>query len=112
VRDRRLATQQLYSLSQTPLRYLLADQIDLTKDTNVVAVSQDPTFVTATIEEHQLLIGTTRVVLMFGTKDMQLRQWTVTDPQGYDTTVAIYNIDTTHKPDPNLFVINYERPDR
>jgi outer membrane lipoprotein-sorting protein len=48
-------------------------------------------------------------VLMFGAKDMTLRQWTVTDPQGYDTTVAIYNVDTVHKPDPNLFKISYER---
>ncbi|HEX3859673.1 MAG TPA: outer-membrane lipoprotein carrier protein LolA, partial [Pseudolabrys sp.] len=29
VRDRNLATQDLYPLSQTPLRYLLADHIDL-----------------------------------------------------------------------------------
>jgi outer membrane lipoprotein-sorting protein len=109
VRDRKLAHQDLYQLSQTPLRFLLSDQIDLVRDANVVAVSQDPTFVTATIEERQLVVGTTRLILMFSARDMQLRQWTVTDPQGYDTTVAIYNLDTTHKPDPSLFTINYER---
>jgi outer membrane lipoprotein-sorting protein len=109
VRDRKLATQDLYPLSQTPLRYLLADQIDLLRDTNLVAVSRDNSFVGVTIEERQILVGTHRLVLMFGAKDMQLRQWTVTDPQGYDTTVAVYNLDTTHKPDPNLFKINYER---
>jgi outer membrane lipoprotein-sorting protein len=108
VRDRKLATQDLYSLSQTPLRYLLADQIDLVRDTNLVAVSQDNNFVTVTIEERQILVGTHRLVLMFGAKDMQLRQWTVTDPQGYDTTVAVYNLDTTHRPDPSLFTINYQ----
>src|SRR5262249_32881178 len=36
VRDRRLATQDVYPLSQTPLRYLLSDRIDLMKDTNVI----------------------------------------------------------------------------
>jgi outer membrane lipoprotein-sorting protein len=108
VRDRKLATQDLYPLSQTPLRYLLADQIDLARDTNLTAVSQDNTFVTVTIEERQILVGTHRLVLMFGAKDMQLRQWTVTDPQGYDTTVAVYNLDSTHKPDPSLFMITYE----
>jgi outer membrane lipoprotein-sorting protein len=108
VRDRKLATQDLYPLSQTPLRYLLADQIDLARDTNLTAVSQDNTFVTVTIEERQILIGTHRLVLMFGAKDMQLRQWTVTDPQGYETTVAVYNLDSTHKPDPSLFLITYE----
>src|SRR6516165_11803731 len=38
VRDRKLATQDLYPLSQTPLRFLLSDRIDLLRDTNVVAV--------------------------------------------------------------------------
>ncbi len=107
VRDLRLATQDVYPLSQTPLRYLLADQIDLVRDTNLVAVSQDNTFITVTIEERQFLVGTNRLVLMFTAKDMQLRQWTVTDPQGYETTVAVYNLDVSHKPDPNLFTINY-----
>jgi len=108
VRDRKLATQDLYPLSQTPLRFLLADRIDLVRDTNLVAVSQDNTFVSVTIEEKQILVGTHRIVLMFSAKDMQLRQWTVTDPQGYDTTVAVYNLDTAHRPDPSLFTINYE----
>jgi outer membrane lipoprotein-sorting protein len=107
VRDRRLATQDLYPLSQTPLRYLLAEQLDLARDTNLVAVSQDNTFITVTIEERQILVGTHRLVLMFGAKDTQLRQWTVTDPQGYDTTVAVYNLDVYRKPDPNLFMIQY-----
>jgi outer membrane lipoprotein-sorting protein len=107
VRDRSLGTQDLYPLSQTPLRYLLADQIDLTRDTNLVAVSQDNTFITVIIEERQILVGTHRLVLMFSAKDTQLRQWIVTDPQGYETTVAVYNLDVSHRPDPNLFTINY-----
>lgn len=108
VRDRNLSTQDQYPLSQTPLRYLLAEQIDLARDTNLVAISQDNTFISLTIEERQILIGTHRLVLMFSTKDLQLRQWTITDPQGYETTVAVYNLDTTHKPDPGMFTINYE----
>jgi outer membrane lipoprotein-sorting protein len=107
VRDRNLSTQDAYLLSQTPLRYLLADQIDLAHDTNLVAFSQDNAFISLTIEERQLLVGTYRLVLMFNAKDLQLRQWTITDPQGYDTTVAVYNLDTAHKPDPAMFAITY-----
>jgi outer membrane lipoprotein-sorting protein len=109
VRDRNLATQDLYPLSQTPLRFLLADKIDLLKDTNVVSVSADDVFVTVVIEEKQMIVGTHRMMIMFAAKDLQLKQWTVTDPQGYDTTVAVYNLDATKKPDPSLFKINYER---
>src|SRR5215472_2155142 len=109
VRDRKLATQDLYPLSQTPLRYLLAERIDLLRDTDVVSVGADDSFATVVIEQKQLFVGTDRLMIMFDAKDLTLKQWTVTDPQGFDTTVAVYNLDSTKKPDPNLFVINYQR---
>ena len=107
VRDRKLATQDIYPLSQTPLRFLLSDRIDLLKDTNVVSVTADDVFISVTIEEKQALIGTSRLMLMVGAKDGQLKQWTVTDPQGYDTTVAVYNLDANKKVDPGLFKIDF-----
>jgi outer membrane lipoprotein-sorting protein len=109
VRDRRLATQDLYPLSQTPLRFLLADRIDLLRDTDVISVTADEMFVTLVIEEKQLVGGSHRMMLMFGAQDFQLRQWTITDPQGFDTTVAIYNLDNSKKLDPDLFKITYQR---
>ena len=109
VRDRKLGTQDLYPLSQTPLRFLLSDSLDLLRDTNLIGVYADDVFVTVVIEERQVLGGTHRLMLMFGAKDFQLRQWTVTDPQGYDTTVAVYNLDSSKRPDPNLFRIDYTR---
>jgi len=59
------------------------------------------------VEESQVMIGTSRLMMMFDSKTVALKQWTVTDPQGLDTTVAVYDVDTAKKPDPNLFVINY-----
>src|SRR5437588_3097819 len=107
VRDRKLATKDISPLSQTPLRFLLSDRIDLLKDTNVVNVTADDIYISVTIEEKQALIGTSRLMLMVGTKDGQLKQWTVTDPQGYDTTVAIYNLDANKKLDSGLFKIDF-----
>jgi outer membrane lipoprotein-sorting protein len=107
VRDRKLATQDVYPLSQTPLRFLLADRIDLLRDTTVTSVSADDTYVTVVVEERQALIGTSRLMMMFGAKDFQLKQWVVTDPQGYDTTVALTNLDTARRPDPGMFKIDY-----
>jgi outer membrane lipoprotein-sorting protein len=109
VRDRRLATQDVYPLSQTPLRFLLADRVDLTKDTHLVAVYADDVFATVVVEEKSGIVGTSRLMIMFSAKDMQLKQWTVTDPQGYDTTVAVYNLDTSKRPDPALFKIDYTK---
>ena len=93
VRDRKLETQDLYPLSQTPLRFLLADRIDLLqRDQRRLGFGRRHVREPA-IEEKQTLGGTHKVLLMFSVKDMQLRQWTMTDPQGYDTTVALYNLD-------------------
>jgi outer membrane lipoprotein-sorting protein len=109
VRDNRLATQDVFPLAQTPLRFLLSDRVDLLRDTNLVAVYADNVFVTVVLEEKSGLIGTSRLMIMFSAADMQLKQWTVTDPQGYDTTVAVYNLDTTRRPDPNMFRIDLTR---
>jgi outer membrane lipoprotein-sorting protein len=112
VRDTKLATQDLFPLSQTPLRYLLSDRIDLLRDTNIVKITADDTFISVTIEEKQPVIGTSRLMLMVGARDFQLKQWTVTDPQGYDTTVAVHNLDTAKRIDPGMFRIDYTRYDR
>ncbi len=109
VRDRKLGTQDVYPLSQTPLRFLLSDRIDLLRETKVVAVRSDDVYVTVVIEETQPLIGTSRLMMMLGTKDYQLKQWTVTDPQGYNTTVAISNLDSSKRPDAGLFRTDYTR---
>src|ERR1700690_2071517 len=107
VRDRRLATQDVYPLSQTPLRFLLADHVDLMKAPSLVAVYADDVFITVVVEEKNGVVGPSRLMIMFSAKDMQLKQWTVTDPQGYDTTVAVYNLDTSQRPDPAMFRIDY-----
>jgi hypothetical protein len=36
----------------------------------------------------------------------------VTDPQGYETTVGVYNLDMKQKPDPNMFRIVYGRAEQ
>jgi outer membrane lipoprotein-sorting protein len=109
VRDRKLATQDVYPLSQTPLRFLLSDHVDLMHDTHLLSVYVDDVFVTVVVEEKNGIVGTSRLMIMFSAKDMQLKQWTVTDPQGFDTTVAVYNLDTNKRPDPGLFKIDYTR---
>ena len=98
VRDRTLASQDLYPISQTPLRFLLADRIDLLRDTNLIAVYGDNIFLTVVLEERQIVSGNYKVMLIFDAQNLQLKQWVVTDPQGMDTTVAFqfrYQIDPT-----------------
>jgi outer membrane lipoprotein-sorting protein len=106
VRNRKLETQDLFPLSQTPLRFLLSERIDLRRETNIVGVYADDIFATVVIEEKQPLVGTSRLMMMFDAKNLQLKQWTVTDAQGFDTTVAVSNLDPSTRPDPAIFTIN------
>jgi len=106
VRNRKLDTQDLFPLSQTPLRLLLSERIDLRRETNIVGVYADDIFATVVIEEKQPLVGTNRLIMMFDAKNSQLKQWTVTDAQGFDTTVAVSNLDPSTRPDPAIFTIN------
>jgi outer membrane lipoprotein-sorting protein len=109
VRDKKLKTQDITPLSATPLRFLLSENLDLSRNSNVVGVYQDDVFATVVLEEKQPAVGTYRLMIMFDAKTLQLKQWTVTDPQGYDTTVAVYNLNTSEKPDPMMFVINRDK---
>ena len=48
-------------------------------------------------------------MMVLGVRDYQLKQWTVTDPQGYNTTVTVSQLDSSRRPDPNLFRVDYTR---
>jgi outer membrane lipoprotein-sorting protein len=109
VRDRRLNTQDIYPLSQTPLRFLLSDRVDILRDANVTSVTRDPDYVIVMLEERQAIGGTNRLMVLFNASDLTLRQWTVYDAQGYETSVALHNLDQRTRPDQRLFRINYER---
>jgi outer membrane lipoprotein-sorting protein len=108
VRDRKLATQDIWPLSQTPLRFLLAENLDLLRDTNVTAVYNEADLVSVTLLEKSAIGGPSKLMLLFGGSDYQLRQWTVTDAQGGDTSVAVFNLDSKTAPDPKLFKIDYQ----
>ena len=111
IRNRKLATQDLYFIGQTPLKFLLKQNIDLARDTKILDVKQGPETTSIRIEDKATFGGTSRITLVFGNADFTLRNWVVADPQGYETLVALNNVDMRKTPDAGLFRINYERTD-
>jgi outer membrane lipoprotein-sorting protein len=105
IRDRKLQTQQLYFISETPLKFLLKGELNLKKDVKIADVSSDPKSTTITIEDSATFGGTSRIKLNFDRKAFALQQWEVTDPQGYQTLVTLHNVDLKSVPDVNLFHI-------
>ncbi|MGX1790173.1 outer membrane lipoprotein carrier protein LolA [Bosea sp. NPDC055332] len=109
IRDRKLATQDLYSIGQTPLKFLLKEQMNLEKDSIVTGVSTKGDILSLKLEDRSTLGGTSKITLNFDLTANELRQWVVIDPQGYETSVSLYNLDTQRRPDQKNFVIDYQR---
>lgn len=107
--DRKLHTQDLYFISQTPLKFLLNDHLDLEHDTKVLDTSSDASSASVVVEDHATFGGTSQIRLTFDRDPFALKQWTVIDPQGFETVVSLSDIDLATKPDPALFRINTER---
>ena len=108
VRDKKLGTQDLYFIGQTPLKFLLKDQLDISRDTKVLEVSSEGNAMSVLIEDRATFGGTSRIKLTFDAASSALRQWKVIDPQGYETLVSLFGVDISRKPDPALFKINQE----
>ena len=110
IRDQKLGTQDLYFIQQTPLKFLLADHIDLRRDVVVKRVGIDENAATVEIEDKQTFGGKSDVTLIFDPQTFALKQWTVVDPQGFQTVVTLFDLDLVSKPDPALFTIDANAP--
>jgi len=106
VRDQKMDTQDLYFIAQTPLKFLLADHIDLAKDTQVQRVDVADGAVTIVIEDRATLGGSAQIELVFDPATFALKQWTVDEAQGAQTVVSLFNLDLTTRPDERLFAID------
>ena len=107
INNRKLDTWDLYPLSKTPLKLLLSDQIDLSGG-RVKSVKQEPDMTTIVLGDKSVF-GNSTITMMFDPKSSDLRQWTITDAQGLDTTVMITNVRTGVRFADDMFKIDYTR---
>lgn len=105
--NRKLQTADLYSLSQTPLKLLLDERIDLT-GSKVQDIREESDLTTIKLADKSVF-GSATITMMFDPESYELRQWTVTDAQGKDTTVMIFNVQEGVTFDPSVFKIDYNR---
>ncbi len=105
--DRRLQTYDIWPLSQTPLRLLLDSSLDLATSERVTRVGVAPDLVEVELQdETRFSAGTLN--LIFDRNSHELRQWTVTDQQGLQTMVALYNVESGNSLNADLFDIDYQ----
>jgi outer membrane lipoprotein-sorting protein len=110
VRDSKLQTQDLYSISQTPLKFLLRERVNLGQDIKITGVTSDGGGVRIDLEDRSTLGGTSRILLYFDARVENLQQWRIVDAQGFQTTVVLNKTDRTKRIDARLFTIEYLRP--
>jgi outer membrane lipoprotein-sorting protein len=107
VNNKKLDTWDLYPLNKTPLKLLLSEKIELTGE-RIKSVKEE-TDLTTIVMGDKTIFGNSKITLMFDTVNYDLRQWTITDAQGLDTTVMIFNTKSGVDFDPKLFDIDYTR---
>ncbi|MEW9613643.1 outer membrane lipoprotein carrier protein LolA [Shinella sp. S4-D37] len=104
--NRKLKTWDLYPLSKTPLNLLLGEKIDLSAKM-VRSVKEEADLTTIVLGDRNMF-GDSTITMMFDPKTYDLRQWTITDAQGKDTSVMIFNVRTGVKLDDKVFSIPYD----
>lgn len=107
IEDRKLKTQDIYPLSKTPLKVLLSEKLDLARDKRVKSASVADDIVSVVVEQESLF-GDGILTLIFERKTSLLRQWTIRDAQGNDTTVTVFNVETGRPIKQSLFKIKYD----
>lgn len=105
INNRKLNTWDLYPLSKTPLKLLLNQRIDLSS-ANIESVKEEPD-VTTIVMGDKSVFGDSRITMLFDTASFELRQWTIRDGAGRDTTVLVDNVRDGVKLDPSMFKIPY-----
>lgn len=107
INNKKLDTWDIYSLDKTPLKLLLSQKIDLS-GSKVKSVKEESDLTTIVLGDKSIF-GDSKISMMFDSKSSELRQWTITDAKGLDTTVMIFNVKEGAKIDPALFKIDYLR---
>lgn len=103
----KMKTMDLYPLSKTPLKLLLADRIDLTGNRVRSVKEEDDQTVIQLVDKSAF--GNARITMKFDPSSYELKEWTITDAQGKDTTVMIFNVQQDVKLDQAMFAIDYKK---
>jgi outer membrane lipoprotein-sorting protein len=100
--DRRLQQVNYLYTSQTPLGFLLADEVRLSGDVSVTSVDRRAGELLVTlVQTDEPAEGA--ITLAFSEQPLELRRWTVVDPQGNVTHVVLEDMQTNVDLDRQLF---------
>lgn len=90
VHNSKLKTWDFYPLDKTPLKMLLSNEIKV-EDKTIREVINEPDLTTVVMGDDKVF-GNALITLMFDPASFDLRQWTIKDPKGKETSVMVFNV--------------------
>jgi len=104
INNRKKNKAEHYPLSATPLRLVLANNVDLLKEAKIIHVLDDKETLTLTMEDKSQLVAG-QLTVVFDAESMVLKQWVIVDGQGLRTTISLKSLQNGVKADPKLFEV-------
>lgn len=101
-----------FPLSQTPLRLVLSNKVDILKDTNILNFEEADGITSVTLEDKETTLGDGQLTLVYDQNRKALQQWVVIDGKGRRTTVMLENMEAGVETDPKLFVVKIDRKEK
>lgn len=102
--NNKLKTFDSYPLKNTPLKLLLDDKLNI-GDKAILDVKVSDDLTTVVLGDKQIF-GDSVITLQFEPETFELRQWTIKDPQGKETSVSVFNVENNVKLSNRMFQIN------
>ncbi len=88
--DRELKQASFLPLWETPLWFLIREEVTLSEDVVVSAVEQSPGALRITLSDQELSEAGS-ITLVFSDRPLDLKKWEITDAQGVRTQVSLIN---------------------
>ena len=108
IKNRAKDSADQYPLSQTPLRLVLGDNVDIADEADILGVESNGGIVTVTLEDKKKLVPG-HLIISYDKDHKTLQQWIVVDGHGRRTTVSLDKIVAGVEADPKLFTIKVTR---
>ncbi len=102
--NNKLKTFDSYPLKNTPLKLLLDDKLDISADA-ILDIKQEKDLTTVVLGDKQIF-GNSIITLMFEPETFELRQWTIKDAQGKETSVMVFNVEDNVEISNKTFEVN------
>ncbi len=101
--NHQLKTVNRYPLKATPLKILLKKNVNLSKDTDIIAIDRSPGMLSVTARERT---GKAQgeLTMIFAEPALELRHWVVRDSNGYTTRVSLTDMQRDVALEPALFI--------